>query len=729
MKIKDLDHMALPVNSQNMIKESNESESNEGIWYDFDNIEDFIDSVDVKKFAYDITNHSSFSEALSDYTANDYEDNEFGERIISWVLPDSGIDLAIKFDFPTFADLIKFANSNYTEKQFIDHVDDVWCTTDPNSNYNDFWSDMDELLQPSDYGYSEYTTDNDYDVTVSPTNIKFNSDGLCIDDDFHILENVSTDLNFVKIPNNVALIKCFAFDGCSKLTDIVITGHIKYIDSLAFAGAINLKNVYYIGSKKDWRKIKIGRGNENLTNATIHYDYKGSSNESLDESLNLGDKVNYHGEQYIIIDDSNDDMLVLRPFDRFKETDFDDIESGDNSEDVYIAPYQILNNESLNGGTDMNKDKTYIDLHGGFGEPGEKITFAEIKKYWDDNFDTDPCLQEYDSEDEEDVDKKIEESKSIKESSTLSKLVKSGYTLKEIQKFFKDETGLDMTPENSEEFKKWSARFLKSINESKSIKESVSSGKYSLNFGYWRTGNGKSFNSDRELIEFLEDNYIERGTVITQSQNVTDQFSKYFQHPPKDAHISKEFFDRGYELIVESKSIKESLDEDLGRDSSYKDAKQLIEDIDKFLKEIEENGVSAQYFSSDDLDALHKGRDAIFDFTVVYEENGFSDVLGKNVEYKLAFKPVNDVTGINCVNGLISVVKSAGFNFKSARKIADDYYITIICEPKDLSRAKLAIENCGFFKSWLKSNESIKTKSSKLALVNESGVYRFKTNK
>lgn len=64
-------------------------------------------------------------------------------------------------------------------------------------------------------------------------------------------------------------------------------------------------------------------------------------------------------------------------------------------------------------------------------------------------------------------------SESINESSTLSKLVKSGYTRKEIQKFFKDETGLDMTPENSEEFKKWSAKFLNSINESKSIKEST----------------------------------------------------------------------------------------------------------------------------------------------------------------------------------------------------------------------------------------------------------------
>lgn len=243
--------------------------------------------------------------------------------------------------------------------------------------------------------------------------------------------------------------------------------------------------------------------------------------------------------------------------------------------------------ESLNGGTEMNKDKTYIDVHGGFGEPGEKITFAEIKKYWDNNFDTDPCLQEYDS--------------------------------------FEDW------------FKETKQNYITDIDES--LKETI--------------------------------------------------------EPPK----------------------------------SYKDAKQLVKHIDDFIKEIEENGIIAQYFSSDDLDALHKGRDAIFDFTVVYEENGFSDVLGENVEYKLAFKPVNDVIGIDCVNGLINVVRSAGFNFNSARKINDDYYITIICKPNDLSRAKLAIENCGFFKSWLESNESIKPKSSKLTLVNESNVFRFTKNK
>lgn len=81
--------------------------------------------------------------------------------------------------------------------------------------------------------------------------------------------------------------------------------------------------------------------------------YKG---ESLSESINLGDKVNYHNKQYVVIDNSNDDLLVLRPFDRFTETDFDDIESGDNSEDIYIAPYQLLNNESLDEKLNLDKE-------------------------------------------------------------------------------------------------------------------------------------------------------------------------------------------------------------------------------------------------------------------------------------------------------------------------------------------------------------------------------------
>ena len=85
MKIKDIDHTTKSLN------ESNESESSMGIWYDYDDVDDFIDSVDTGKFVYDITNYLPFNEVIDDRTANDYEDNEFGERTLSWYLPNSGL--------------------------------------------------------------------------------------------------------------------------------------------------------------------------------------------------------------------------------------------------------------------------------------------------------------------------------------------------------------------------------------------------------------------------------------------------------------------------------------------------------------------------------------------------------------------------------------------------------------------------------------------------------------
>ena len=123
-------------------------------------------------------------------------------------------------------------------------------------------------------------------------------------------------------------------------------------------------------------------------------------------------------------------------------------------------------------------------------------------------------------------------SESINESSTLSKLVKSGYTRKEIQKFFKDETGLDMTPENSEEFKKWSAKFLNSINESKSI----------VNIGY-----------NPEYSSYIEEvaQRIDAGEY-DDTYEVCEYVAKKFN---KDINTVRDDINK---LIRDSKSIKES---------------------------------------------------------------------------------------------------------------------------------------------------------------------------
>lgn len=86
------------------------------------------------------------------------------------------------------------------------------------------------------------------------------------------------------------------------------------------------------------------------------------------------------------------------------------------------------------------------------------------------------------------------------------------------------------------------------------------------------------------------------------------------------------------EKVEVGDDVKESLKEDLDRDSSYKDAKQLIKDIDKFLREIEKNGIREWYFTRDSIDALHKGRDAIVDFTEVYINETIES--GKNESLK-----------------------------------------------------------------------------------------------
>ena len=69
-----------------------------------------------------------------------------------------------------------------------------------------------------------------------------------------------------------------AFYNCSSLSYVVIPKNIKKIDSLAFSSCKKLKDVYYKGSKSDWKKIKNEGSqsidtNAGIKDATIHYNY------------------------------------------------------------------------------------------------------------------------------------------------------------------------------------------------------------------------------------------------------------------------------------------------------------------------------------------------------------------------------------------------------------------------------------------------------------------------
>lgn len=82
-------------------------------------------------------------------------------------------------------------------------------------------------------------------------------------------------LTSVVIGNSVTSISHHAFHDCDSLTSVVIGDSVTSIGDWAFSNCYSLTDVYYTGSEEEWNNISIGDYNENLTNATIHYNYEG----------------------------------------------------------------------------------------------------------------------------------------------------------------------------------------------------------------------------------------------------------------------------------------------------------------------------------------------------------------------------------------------------------------------------------------------------------------------
>ncbi|MCD7902690.1 MAG: leucine-rich repeat protein [Oscillospiraceae bacterium] len=88
-----------------------------------------------------------------------------------------------------------------------------------------------------------------------------------------------SSLTSVTIPNSVTSIGSYAFQNCSSLSSVTIPVSVTSIGYGAFALCSSLTDVYYGGSEADWNAIEIGKANEYLTSATIHYNSTSADDE------------------------------------------------------------------------------------------------------------------------------------------------------------------------------------------------------------------------------------------------------------------------------------------------------------------------------------------------------------------------------------------------------------------------------------------------------------------
>ena len=91
-----------------------------------------------------------------------------------------------------------------------------------------------------------------------------------------------SNLTDVSFGNSVTSIGSYVFFACESLTNITIPKSVAYIGESAFGWCENLKDIYYTGTEEDFNRIQIssneddltGTNNDDLINATIHYNYK-----------------------------------------------------------------------------------------------------------------------------------------------------------------------------------------------------------------------------------------------------------------------------------------------------------------------------------------------------------------------------------------------------------------------------------------------------------------------
>ena len=91
------------------------------------------------------------------------------------------------------------------------------------------------------------------------------------------------ELKKVSFSNGMATIPAGALSKCDQIVTATIPNTVTSIGEYASFGCTGLKDVYYAGSEAQWKAISVGSDNDNLLNATIHYNCTGEHGSTNNE--------------------------------------------------------------------------------------------------------------------------------------------------------------------------------------------------------------------------------------------------------------------------------------------------------------------------------------------------------------------------------------------------------------------------------------------------------------
>lgn len=80
-----------------------------------------------------------------------------------------------------------------------------------------------------------------------------------------------SSLTSAVLPAGITMIGIGLFNECNELKSVTIPNSVTSIGYAAFYGCDTLQDVYFGGSKEEWKSISIDSGNDKLTEAAIHY--------------------------------------------------------------------------------------------------------------------------------------------------------------------------------------------------------------------------------------------------------------------------------------------------------------------------------------------------------------------------------------------------------------------------------------------------------------------------